>query len=399
MLGERFPVGDGSVAGSEMSSRRVYVAWGLVTFTFATLLQVASLFLAHGGDPGSMLRLPKSAGGSQEAGFDGQFSLALAEDPLLASSAEARLDAPGLRARRIAVPFVAHLLAPVLGGHAVALLALQTIGFGLLVLIVQVPARAQGLPAVLCAAIGMSLPFVLSIELVTVELAASVWILVAAHGAARGRHFGAACALAAACLTKEVALVAVAAFVLAPLARRRWREAIIIATAAIPLALWEAFLSFRLAQPSGSAGLLQNLSFPGLGILKAFLTHGELIAFGPTRIKALGLFLALLWYLFGSVLAVSLGRGPWTPGRTMGVFGAILMVALSFGGDAQAYNEVFNFGRQLFPVVVGLAMVLVFEGRSLSSGTRAALMWWFVAGTGLGLGWWAQEIAKRWLGI
>lgn len=327
------------------------------------------------------------------AGFDGQFFLRLAEDPLISSPATVRaLDAPVLRARRIGLPVAGRFFSFFAGSPAAGLLLAETAALALLIALIQSGARAGQVSPFACLAVPLALPFALSLELVTSELGAAALVLLAAR-AARIRALPVLiAALAAACLFKEVGALAVAAFSLAFFAQERRREGLLTLMALLPLAGWQLYLSMRLGGGTDLGALLKNLSIPGAGLVQALTAQLSAILSNPMGPKALGLFLATLWYVLGTVLALLLLRRGITQGRLLAVSAGLLVFTLSYGGMAQAFNEVFNFGRQLFLLPVGLLIVLFEETSSLSLSLRRTLIAWFTAGSVLGIGWLLQEV-------
>lgn len=343
-----------------------------------------------------MLRAVPSTSNGEPASFDGQFFLRLAEDPLVGPATARALDAPVLRARRIGLPVAGRLFALCAGSPQAGLLLAETASLLLLAGIAQLGARAGHLSPLTVLAVPLSLPFALSLELVTAELGCAALVLLAAHVAHPSSKKGALPAtigaLAAACLFKEAGALAVAAFSLAAFLQGRRREGLLLLTALVPFAGWQLYLSMHLDGGTDLPALLQNLAAPGAGIARALSAHLSALLSGSPSPKAAGLLAATLWYVAATVLAVLLLRGGCTRGRFLALAGALLAVTLSYGGTAQAFNEVFNFGRQLFLLPVGLLIVLFEETSSLSPHMRHALTAWLAAGALLGLGWFLQEV-------
>lgn len=326
-----------------------------------------------------------------QAGFDGQFFLRLAQDPLVGPATAGALDAPMLRARRIGLPVAGWILAPLAGSPAAGLLLAEIALLALLIAEVQQGACAWKLSPFAVLAVPLALPFALSLGLVTAEIGVAAFVLLAAN-AARLRTLPVMIgALAAACLFKEAGVLAVLAFACASFLQGRRREGLLTLTALLPFAGWHVVLSVRLGDGAGLHGLLTNVSVPGAGVSRGMVEQLAALHSGPAELKAAGLLAAMLWYVAGSVLALLLLRGGPTPGRLLSLAGALLVLTLSSGGPAQAYNEVFNFGRQLFLLPAGLLAVLFEETSSLSGRLRGALLTWFAAGTLLGVGWFLQE--------
>ena len=349
-------------------------------------LQAFSLVYGHAGRPEHMLRAAPA-----EAGFDGQFFLRLAEDPLVGPETARALDTPALRARRIGLPVAGRLFALLAGSPQAGLLLAESASLLLLIAIAQRGAWAGHVSPWAVLAVPLSLPFALSLELVTAELGVAALVLLAAYGSLPVT-IG---ALAAACLFKEVGALAVAAFALASLLQGRKREGLLTLTALLPFAGWQLYLALRLRSGTDLPILLKNLTVPGAGIVKALAAQLSVLSSGLGDAKAAGLLAAILWYGVGTVLALLLLRGGWTRGRLLAMAGGVLVVLLSHGGAAQAFNEVFNFGRQLFLLPAGLLIVLFLESSSLTHRLRLVLIAWHAAGALLGLGWFLQEVLSQ----
>jgi hypothetical protein len=369
-----------------------YIAASALAVAMAVSLQYFSFVVGHKAVPERMLRVADPSQPEREKGFDGQFFLALAKDPLVGPATARALDSPALRAQRIGLPLIAWLLAPLVGGAAAGLLLAETLFLFLLVALVQSGARRQGLPPFLCPAVVLLLPFALSMELVTSELPTAAVLLLAANEHRRGNHRSALVTLGAACLFKEVAVIAVAASAAISLFSGRRRECALCLASTLPLIGWQAYLGLRFREIDGSSGLLSNLGPPGRGLADALLNPLADIAVAGFHPKPLALLAAVLWYATGGVYAIILLKKGISAGRLIACFGAAFVVFLSYGGSAQAYNEIFNFGRQLFLLVVGLLMVLLYEAASLSRRERAFITVWLMLGSGLGVSWWIQKI-------
>ncbi|HVN75586.1 MAG TPA: hypothetical protein VMT19_04660 [Thermoanaerobaculaceae bacterium] len=373
-------------------SRCSYVMAALGAWGLAVGFLVASLLLAHGGEPLDMIRPPNRGRANQSYGFDGQFFFALAKDPSLRPQTVALLDAPVIRARRIGFPLAAWLLSPVTGGPAYAMLVVLALSSAATVWILQAIAERNGSHPALILSVPLALPLALSMELVTCELTASA-LLVAAVAAERCRKpLPATILLGLACLTKEVIAVAILSFVISAALTRRFARAAAYATAIVPLALWQVYLASHLGLRTEGGSLLANLTVPCTGLLGEFGAAVAYLLAGVNAAKASGLVMALLWTLAGAVLSLRLVIGKRTPGRVLALGGTLLALMLARGAPAFAYDEIFNFGRQLFILPIGLIVVLFIEYRELSPRGRAALAFWLVVGTALGAAWWTQKI-------
>lgn len=236
-----------------------------------------------------------------EAGYDGQFFLTLAYDPLLRHEGTlAALDNPRYRTRRILYPALAHAIA--LGsprvipwtlvflnvGAAIALVALLTLG-GLR----ETPGWTLGVLAFqgLWVCLAMS----------PADLFALVF-LVAALGFHRSRNTpGVVASLLLASLARETYLLHGALFAGLSLRERRWKEALAIVAGQLPAIAWNAWVLLRV--PQGSTSVRESFGLPFVGILEAILRlpredlTGKLLYEGLSFALLLGVAAMLTWAL------------------------------------------------------------------------------------------------------
>jgi hypothetical protein len=201
-------------------------------------------------------------------GYDGQYYLILAHDPLLRHGAAAYLDAPLLRARRILVPAAAWALAAgsprfIGGAYILVILAFIFAGTYWLTLIFLSQGRhpAWGLgflavPPVLIAVDSMTIDVAIAALAagfawhLTTRRVAALWLILAAAG-----------------LVRETGLLLVAACCLASIYQKDWRKAALWATAALPAFCWYGYLHVTLSPGPGQlvpVWMIPNLK---LGIL------------------------------------------------------------------------------------------------------------------------------------
>lgn len=369
-----------------------YMVLAIGASALAMVFQMTSLFWAHRGDAIGMVRQPRCDGVIQSPGFDGQFFLALAEDPLVGPGTVAALDAPLIRARRIGFPLAAWVLSHATGDAATALLVVAALSSVAMVWLLQVCAARNLVPPAFCLAVPLALPFALSMELVTCELMAAALLVAGAVAEQRRRPVLAATLIAVACLTKEVAVVAVFSFTVSHLCKRELARSAIYTAAAVPLALWHVFVAARVEAGDRGGSLLANLTIPGVGPFGELGVALAAIVRGAGPAKAGGVILALLWLLVGAGLAFRLVHSRITSARVLAFTGAVLVLVLSRGAPAYAYDEIFNFGRQLFVLPVGLAIIFFTESRDLPLRTTRVLALWLVTGAALGVTWWGRTI-------
>jgi len=371
---------------------RPYVVLAIAASALAIAFQMTSLLWAHRGDPIAMIRQPKRDGVTQSPGFDGQFFLVIAKDPLIGPGTVVALDSPLIRARRIGFPLAAWLLSHVTGGAASALLVVVALSSLAVVWLLQASAARDLVHPAFCLAVPLALPFVLSMELVTCEVMAAALLVAGAAAEKRRMPLLAATLIAAACLTKEVAVVAVLSFMVSHLCRGKLGRSAIYAAATVPLALWNVYVAGSLGGATRGGSLLANLTIPGVGLFGELGATSVAIIRGGSVAKAAGVILAISWLLVGAGLGSRLVLSKITPARVLAFASGVLVLLLSRGAPAYAYNEVFNFGRQLFLLPTGLAIVFFTESRDLSLRTRTALAIWLVTGAALGVTWWGRTI-------
>jgi hypothetical protein len=369
-----------------------YVLFGGLAVALALLFQGASLVVAHHGRPLDMIRLLRPDSTPSVAGYDGAFFLALAQDPLAGPRTVAALDAPLIRARRIGFPLAAWALAPVAGGPARALLLVLALATMATIGLLQSSAFANRVHPALCCAVALALPLAVSTELVTAEVLATALILGAA-AAERGRHDAVAVALlAAACLSKELAILAVVAFVICHLRARALARAASYATALVPLALWHLHLVAHLGGVPAGGSQLAMLTLGGRGFVGQIGVSAAQLLAGMHVAKATGLLLTVTWFVAGAFSALWLVWARATPGSALACLGGLLALVLSRGAPFYAYDEIFNFGRQLFLLPVGMFVVFFVEHQGLSRRARFAVAAWLIVGAVLGAAWWGHQI-------
>lgn len=226
-----------------------------------------------------------------EAGYDGQFFLTLAYDPLLRHEGTlAALDNPRYRARRILYPALAHGLA--LGSPRAVPWALVFLNVGSAIALVALLAFGGLRETPGWWALG-----VLAFQGLWVCLAVSpadlfaLVFLVAALGFHRSRNTpGVVISLLLASLARETYLLHAALFAGLSLRERRWREALAIAAGQLPAAAWNAWVLLRV--PQGDSAVRASFGPPLGGISEAILRllRGDLTG----KLLYEGLSLALL---------------------------------------------------------------------------------------------------------
>ncbi len=308
-----------------------------------------------------------------EPGYDGQFFLTLAYDPLLRHEGTlAALDNPRYRARRILYPALAHGIA--LGSprlvpwalvflnvaSAVALVALLALGWHR-----ATPGWALGVLAFqgLWGCLALS----------PADLLALVF-LVAVLGCYQSRNSaGVVVSLLLASLTRETYLLHGALFAGLSLREKRWREALAIAAGQLPAVAWNAWVLLRV--PEGSSSVRESFGPPFRGIFEAILRllrsepTGKLLYEGLSLVLLLGVAAMLAWTLLKRAEAAAWCAVPF-----------LLLLAVSRAGLLDYYV---NYTR----VFLGLyVLLLLCDGGAGYRRLRAGLLGVSAAAAALYLG-------------
>ena len=179
-------------------------------------------------------------------GFDGQFYLIIAMDPLLRRGMDRYVDEPDLRYRRILVPAVAYLLG--FGQPAAIVYSYLLVNLGFLFLGTWWMSRH----AVLCSLhpargwLFLLVPGVLiSLDRQTVDMALTALCLGAAYAWRSKQHRLLLVFLPLICLVRETGVLIAGAFVLAFLIRRERRKAAIGVACVAPFFAWSWWVAAR----------------------------------------------------------------------------------------------------------------------------------------------------------
>ncbi len=396
----KFVSGDRSrfVSGdrSRCLPKRVYATAGLSTIIVILCLQIVSLNKTHGGNPEHMLRLATQSPGRTD-GFDGQFYLLLAQDPLLLHGSDKQTRCPVLRARRIGLPMVSRLFGLFGLNRASGLLATESLFVVLFIVFLTWAAAESRLPALLIPVAAFSLPFVLSIELVTSELPTSALLIFALYAHRKSKPIAAILLLGTACLFKEVAVLAVAACFVVRCTKTGYEKRRGCAREPDPVFNMESLSSSDFAVAIDLEWFVtESLPYTGKRIVHRHLTICRKPAESSMRAEiSRALHGQSCGFLGGIILAIRLAVTQISPARLTAVMGALLVFLLRYGGEAHIYNEIFNFGRQLFLLPVGLLAVTLLEQDMLQCRDRKALYAWICLGGFLGLSWWIHHLAVR----
>lgn len=204
---------------------------------------------------------------SHQAGYDGQYYLALALDPALRNPKTfASLDHPAYRSRRILLPLLGHVFG--LGQPAVIPWVLPLINATAFIALVWLAAhwlqgsgRSGWLGLLVLALPGAWEALALS----TTDLLCSALVFAALLALRRQRPALAAVVLAFAALTRETALLYWGAVLGALFCARQWRMLFWLLPAGLPAAAWNFFLLRHV--PAGEGGNVVQILFgvPGAG--------------------------------------------------------------------------------------------------------------------------------------
>jgi hypothetical protein len=281
-------------------------------------------------------------------GYDGQFYHLVAHDPFFRRGLSSSIDNPRYRYGRILVPGLAYLLA--FGQDSL----IDAAYIGLVWLCVFAGtwwlaryAVLRGYPAGLGFAFAAAPAVLVSIDRLTVDIALAACCAGFALFVAEESHGKLYAVLALAGLTRETGLLLVAAWCIWLAAGRRWRDAVLFATAGIPTLCWLFFV--RLHTPA--AGFDTVFA----GIVSRFLHPFPYAYSGPVKTLAIGLdYLALIGV--AASLAWAFGRAflrAWSPVAIVLYFFAPLAITFS---TPDAWDEVYGFGRTLTPLLLMAAL-------------------------------------------
>lgn len=310
-------------------------AWPCLAALVFVLAMVAARYdrgtglteLLRFGDQLQGHRIPQLAGLSlhefEGVGYDGQYYAQLAVDPGIANPAvHGAMDFPRYRPRRILLSAVVHVATGFgrdawLTLHAYALSNLAVwIALGWLLWRRLGPAGWRGTAVWL--ACMLNLGALDSIRMGLTDLPAMLLVVLAIMAVERGRRKSGSLAVAAALLTRDTSALTVGLAVdpgdRAP--GRKWRALARLALIGAPLALWAAYVVWRV--PEGSVtGVSDHFAWPGLGIVHHLhvcvqaMLSGDLdprYVFGFLTVFSLGL---QAWIVFRAVLHRGWEASPW----------------------------------------------------------------------------------------
>jgi hypothetical protein len=298
---------------------------------------------------GAGIHLPaRSAGenlyllrGAASGGYDGQYYRLIAQDPGLTHGTDRFIDAPRLRYRRILVPALAWFAAlgdPTRSTYTYIPVVLTFLGLGAYWLS-RYAARC-GLNPWCGLAFVLAPAAFISIDRLTVDIA------LAALTVAFALYWDAAplwklyLVLLFAPLSKETGIFFIGAYCLYALTERLWTRAFVIATAAVPSALWFLYVQSRTARDATAW-----IRLPFQSVFEAMF-HPELLPGRPWYIVPLDY---LSW--IGLVLAILLAFFRWRSTNPLPL-AAVMYAVLAASIDFNVWQEVEGFGRAFTPLLI-----------------------------------------------
>lgn len=289
-------------------------------------------------------------------GYDGQLYHASAHDPLDLHGTDRFLDAPGLRYSRILLPAMSFILgAGRLFWIDRAYRALELAFLFLGVFCMGAYLERRGRSAWWGAAFLLIPGVHMSLERQLTDLPLCALLVAALLAFDTGRRKLCWLVLAAACLDRDTATVAVAAFIAASLWERRPREAGVWLTALLPQLLWMVYLRLAIRSPYA----MPPWRAPFGSIVYAL---GRLQDYPFGARTAAALHLLDLVSIGGAVLAFALGLWVWLREKNMltwlALFYALFGVVIS-GSAGMEYRDVYGFARVLSPLFLALLIEAV----------------------------------------
>lgn len=306
---------------------------------------IGERFPAPGVHDSSTLVLPKSFG------YDGQFFLLAAHDPFLLGQAHKYMDVAAYRYQRIMYPWLAHLLSggdPQAIPRALVLVNLLAVVAGtLFVGLLCARSGASPLWALFYGCLsGLLIALLrdLAEPVALAFLAGGFWLYDAR------RYWFCALMMAAALLSKEICAIALLAMALHALSRQRWTALIALVLAGLPLALWWAYIHYRLGvlpMQGGEANF--GLPLVGMWTYAQSLTPLDMANFQ----NILGMGFVIITGLTMLLAVVELLRG-WSAHGLAFLFYAVFFSLMT----DKVWVEPWSYGRVLLPLF--LLMVVSF---------------------------------------
>lgn len=312
----------------------------------------ATVFLALGEDAPVQARYASERVGGvvtrDALGHDGKFFFIQANDPWFLDPERnaALLDRPVYRGGRMLYPMIAGGFGVFPPGWIVwSMLVTNLLAVGIgAALVASLAARWNASPW-LGLAVPLNIGLIFEIGIDGAGVVAYVFCLGAVYSLVEGRSWLAALLLAAAALSREAMLAfAIGLILLSWVEERRIRWRLFAVPVAV-LALWYAYLRWRLVGISGTGGGSEIFAAPFVGMLRSFPSWVQ----DPSDLILNG---SLLFVAVVFTMKALRSRFPL-------VWGAIPFVLLSTVLSRYVWNEPFDLSRALTPVITAFPFVLL----------------------------------------
>jgi hypothetical protein len=317
--------------------------------------QAATVYANYGGDwsalfyTGDFMRLPADVAAEQpyrfpaSPGYDGAFYHMLAHAPSMPADTRASIDNPPLRWRRILVPFLAFAVAVgdqerIDSAYIAVIDVFVALGTAALALfLVREGIRAEW---------GVLFPLVPAalVSLDRMPVDAALAALVVVFSVAEGPVLWMAAALAP--LVRETGWVLIAAY-----AVMRWRRPWLPVSAAVPAAVWFAWVRLK-SHPDATAWLS---AIPFRGLIARTLDVFPVLP--HTRWERIALSLDYL-AVFGiwAALAVVLWMASNRDGSRLAVTAYLFAVVAASVSKADVWQDAYAFARTQSPLLICCAL-------------------------------------------
>ncbi len=296
-------------------------------------------------------------------GYDGQLYHAIAHDPLDRDSTDRFLDNPRIRYSRILIPALSFALGFgklfwVDRAYRVLILVSLWLGVFLVAAFARLTARSAWWGA---AFLALPATFI-SLERELTDLPLCALILAALYGAIKERWTWCSLSLAAAALTREMGLVAIAAIAGSVLLNRSQKPAMLnrsiaLSLSALPALAWYAYV-FRFIPPRGRNPFVYH--YPLSSAFQALVhPHFYHALAGPLQVLDAIAIAGMLW-AFALGFRAS-GRDPLAMlAVAFAAFGLI-----SSGSPIVDYTDVYSFARANSSLLLALLLVAIRDARMI----------------------------------
>lgn len=295
-------------------------------------------------------------------GHDGRFFFIQANDPWLVEpdANAALLDRPVYRSQRMLFPMIAGgfgFLPP--GAIVWSMLMTNVAAMVVGTILAAKLAEAWGIPVWLGLMFPLNIGLLFELEIGGAGIVAYACCLGALSALVTGRTWLASVLFAAAALSREVMVIfAVGVFILGWRERRQlsWR---LVITPLVAMAVWLAYLRFRLIGVIGVEEARGAFAAPFMGLLEALRS-----------------WLRTPWHLVVNVtlLSVVILFVPLAVRSRLSIaWGAIPFVGLAIVLSADVWGQTFDLARALAPVFTAAPFLLVFSERQRSRSPASQL--------------------------